>query len=55
MSTTTTEHTRRVRIAAVAGIVALIGICLGAAWALNGTKGDDVATTGPTQTAPPSS
>lgn len=51
MSTTTTEHTRRVRIAAVAGIVALIGICLGAAWALNGTKGDDVATTGPTQTA----
>lgn len=44
MTTTTTENTRRVRIPVVAGIVAFLALCLGAVWALNGTKGDDVAT-----------
>jgi hypothetical protein len=49
VSTTQTAQRRGVRIAAVAGIVALIGIVLGTAWALNG-KEDEVATTAPTQT-----
>ena len=49
MSTTHTTQRRGVRIAAVAGIVALIGISLGAAWALTGGEGDDVAATAPTQ------
>lgn len=47
MSTTQTAPRRGVRITALAGIVALIGICLGAAWALTGREDDQVATTAP--------